>query len=182
MESPGKEHTLKDGTLLLIRSLDEADAPVMLDYLPHVFGETCNLSRYPDEVHMTEEEEGGIIRGIKDSPKGIILGAFAKGELVSAANIVPIRSLDRYRHRGGFGISVKRSYCGRGIASLMMETVLGCVRRAGLEQVKLEVLEDNRAAVSLYRKYGFKEYGRRVRGIKMRDGSYRDELLMALFL
>ncbi len=70
MEYPGKEHTLKDGTLLLIRSLDEADAPVMLDYLSTVFGETCNLSRCPDEVHMTEEEEGGIIRGIKDSPKG----------------------------------------------------------------------------------------------------------------
>ena len=180
MEYPGKEHTLKDGTLLLIRSLDEADAPVMLDYLPHVFGETCNLSRCPDEVHMTEEEEGGIIRGIKDSPKGIMLGAFVKEELVSAANIVPIRSLDR--HRGGFGISVKRSYCGRGIAGLMMETALGCARRAGLKQVELEVLEDNRAAVSLYRKYGFKEYGHRVRGIKTRDGSYRDELLMALFL
>ena len=45
MESPGKEHTLKDGALLLIRSLDEADAPVMLDYLSTVFGETCNLSR-----------------------------------------------------------------------------------------------------------------------------------------
>ena len=108
-----------------------------------------------------------------------LLGAFVENQLVAMASVLPVSdSHERYRHRGGFGISVLQGYWNQGIASLLIPRVLECAHQAGYEQVELEVLTDNEKAISLYQRHGFREYGCRPHDVKMRDGSYRDALLM----
>mgnify|MGYP002237706088 FL=1 len=63
------------------------------------------------------------------------------------ASVLPVSdSHERYRHRGGFGISVLQGYWNQGIASLLIPRVLECAHQAGYEQVELEVLTDNEKA------------------------------------
>ena len=51
----------------------------------------------------------------------ILLGAFVENQLVAMASVLPVSdSHERYRHRGGFGISVLQGYWNQGIASLLM--------------------------------------------------------------
>jgi len=50
----------------------------------------------------------------------------------------------------------------------------------GYEQMELEVVSENEAAVALYRKLGFVEYGRLPHGFKNRDRSSYD--LLSMFL
>ena len=102
-----------------------------------------------------------------------------ENQLVAMASVLPVSdSHERYRHRGGFGISVLQGYWNQGIASLLIPRVLECAHQAGYEQVELEVITDNEKAISLYQRHGFREYGCRPHDVKMRDGSYRDALLM----
>ena len=120
-----------------------------------------------------------ILQKQEENPKGILLGAFVENQLVAMASVLPVSdSHERYRHRGGFGISVLQGYWNQGIASLLIPRVLECAHQAGYEQVELEVLTDNEKAISLYQRHGFREYGCRPHDVKMRDGSYRDALLM----
>ena len=173
------EHTLKNGSVIITRSLCAADAEQALAHRVRVCGESDNLSRYPDEIRMTLEGECIFLQRQEESEKGVMLGAFADGKLLAMASVQPISEThERYRLRGGFGISVLQDYWNQGIASLLIPRVLECARRAKYEQIELEVLAENAKAVSLYQKYGFREYGRRPHGFKMRDGTYRDELLM----
>ena len=173
------EHTLKNGSVIIARSLCAADAEQALAHRVRVCGESDNLSRYPDEIRITPEEERTILQKQEENPKGILLGAFVENQLVAMASVLPVSdSHERYRHRGGFGISVLQGYWNQGIASLLIPRVLECAHQAGYEQVELEVLTDNEKAISLYQRHGFREYGCRPHDVKMRDGSYRDALLM----
>ena len=49
----------------------------------------------------------------------------------------------------------------------------------GYEQVELGVYSDNDRARHMYKKMGFKEYGMNPRAFKLKDGTYRDEIIMA---
>lgn len=179
MNCAPQEHILKNGRRIITRSLCAGDAEQALTHHILVCGETDNLARYPDEIRMTAEEERAFLQKQAKSAKGVMLGAFAGGRLIASASIVPVsESHERYRHRGAFGISVAREFWNQGIASLLIRQVLEYARLAGYGQIELEVLADNRKAISLYQKYGFREYGRRPHGFKMRDGTYRDEVLM----
>ena len=96
------EHTLKNGSVIIARSLCAADAEQALAHRVRVCGESDNLSRYPDEIRITPEEERTILQKQEENPKGILLGAFVENQLVAMASVLPVSdSHERYRHRGG---------------------------------------------------------------------------------
>ncbi|MCY1250884.1 hypothetical protein D9M72_645760 [compost metagenome] len=53
--------------------------------------------------------------------------------------------------------------------------------RGKVEQLQLTVVSSNAAAIRLYSKLGFAEYGLEKRALRI-DGQYLDEVLMALAL
>lgn len=58
-------------------------------------------------------------------------------------------------------VSVRQSYRNKGIAFQMLNILLENGVKQGAEAFTLEVRENNKAAISLYRKLGFIEEGRR---------------------
>lgn len=73
---------------------------------------------------------------------------------------------------------VKKKYWGLGIGRILLTVLLDEAKAAGFEQVELEVASTNERAVELYETCGFEKYGVRRKGIRLRDGSYFDEVLM----
>ncbi len=69
----------------------------------------------------------------------------------------------------------------RGLASVMLDHVIREVRIAGMDRLFLEVRPSNRAAVNLYRQYGFKVIGRRPDYYPAPDGR-EDARVMVLHL
>lgn len=53
-----------------------------------------------------------------------------------------------------------------------MELLLEQARAAGFEQAELEVVSDNKAALTLYQKLGFVSYGMFPHNMKYADGQY----------
>jgi ribosomal-protein-alanine N-acetyltransferase len=57
-------------------------------------------------------------------------------------------------------LAVHREHRRRGLASRMLLHLMGQARRAGCRRARLEVRPSNRAALALYRRYGFVVVGR----------------------
>lgn len=85
-------------------------------------------------------------------------------------------------HRGELEITVKKSHWNQGIGSKLLERIISFAREeANSEIISLEVRSDNKAAIHLYQKFGFKKIGT-FKGYFKINGEMIDFDLMQLFL
>jgi ribosomal protein S18 acetylase RimI-like enzyme len=70
---------------------------------------------------------------------------------------------------------------GLGLGARLLKMAIAHCRRRRIEKVELQVYASNRPARALYRKFGFKQEGRRVRARKL-DSKYDDVILMGKLL
>jgi ribosomal protein S18 acetylase RimI-like enzyme len=81
------------------------------------------------------------------------------------------------RHRGVLGMGVHRDYRGHGTGRSLLQTALAKAKEIGLIRVDLTVYAQNAAAIALYRRCGFVEEGRIVKG-RYLDGRFDDVIQM----
>jgi RimJ/RimL family protein N-acetyltransferase len=82
-----------------------------------------------------------------------------------------------HQHRGVLGMGVDRDYRGRGLGRILLEAALANAKEVGLIRIDLTVYAGNAAAIALYRKCGFVEEGRMVKG-RYLDGRFDDVVHM----
>ncbi len=131
------------------------DAEALLEYLKIVGGETENLSFGAEGVPIGLEAEQAYLREQWESTDNVQYLAKVNGEIIGTASLN--RKHNRMRHRGVFGISLKKVWWGCGVGSALMEVVLAFARQNGFEQLNLEVRSDNVRAIRLYEKYSFQK-------------------------
>jgi len=86
-----------------------------------------------------------------------------------------------FAHKGTLGMGIVKDHRALGIGTLLMKAALQRAQEIGLEKVELEVFESNAAAIALYRKFGFRDEGKKVRA-SILDGRYENNLIMGMFL
>lgn len=177
-----REMMTRDGEPLMIRSLTNKEAHAALFLMHRCMGETPFLARYPDEITLTVSQEAQYIEEMNAKAGGLLLGAFLGREITGLCNIRSVAPNERYHHRADMGIMVAKKHWGKGIGSAMMQTLIEAAKETAFEQIELDVVSTNSAAIALYQKHGFVRYGLLERGMKYRDGSYADLLLMKLDL
>ncbi len=168
----------KTGRTVILRSAEVSDGDTMLDYLKITAAETPFLSREPEEITLSSEQQAAFINSRINADKELMLIATVGGKHIGNCALARLGSVKRYAHRCSVSIALYKEYCGVGIGELMMKTVLKVAKELGYEQAELEVIADNEAAIGLYKKLGFKEYGRFPNNMKYKDGSYADALWM----
>jgi len=178
MQIAPKSIRLRNGKAALLRSAEPEDAAAMLEHLRQTSGETAFLARYPEEVQMTVEEEAAYIRFYLEDAENFILTAWIDGKLAATASLNRLRDLAKYRHRGEFGISVRKQYNNLGLGSVMTRICLYVAQNTSLEQVELSVSSGNAAARHVYEKLGFRQVGVIPRAYRLKNGTYYDEVLM----
>ncbi|MBK1838090.1 GNAT family N-acetyltransferase [Azospirillum sp. YIM B02556] len=112
--------------------------------------------------------------------RGYIAGGFVDGRLDAMAGL-SVPGSAKQMHKGMlWGVYVRESRRGGGLAEAVMDAVLG---HAGtqVEQVHLSVAATNVRAFRFYRRLGFEPYGVEPRALKV-NGGYVDELLMVKVL
>ena len=174
--------TLRDGRQCTIRSVEPEDAPLMLQYMKIMLGETPFLLRTPEEFNYTVEEEASVLAGRRDDPRSLMLVAEEDGRIIASADICSHGPKSRLLHRGELGISILKDYWHQGIGSALMERLIAFAEKSGYEQIELTVESKNRRAINLYMKYGFTVFGTRPHGMKYPDGSYDNDYLMVRML
>ena len=127
---------LRDGNACTIRSVEPDDAPLMLQYMKIMLGETPFLMRTPEELDYTPEEEAHILTNRKDDPRSLMLVAELDGQIIASADICSHGHNSRTLHRGELGIAVRKDYWHQGIGSALMERLITFAEHSGYEQIE----------------------------------------------
>ena len=135
-----------------------------------------------EETDFTAEAAEAMISDIAERREEFLIGAFRKEQMIGCVMVLKEGNHIKFRHKAGIGIFILQKYCGIGLGRQLMEYAIENARKTELEQLKLGVFDDNVAAIRLYEKLGFREWGREPHAFKLKDGSYRDEIQMVLFL
>lgn len=175
-----KHIILKNGMDCIMRSPEPADAQATLLHLRQTSAETDFISRYPEEVTLTVEEEEAFLEKYQDDPKCLMIVALVDGKIVASGGLSCVMDLKKYRHRAEFGISVQKGYWNQGVGTGILGELIKEAEKAGYDQLELEVDCGNEQAVRLYQKLGFRIYGTRERTFKFKDGNYSSFYLMLL--
>ncbi|HVF08304.1 MAG TPA: diaminopimelate decarboxylase [Actinomycetota bacterium] len=85
------------------------------------------------------------------------------------------------RHVASLGIAVAADARGLGVGSALMAEAMRWARLVGVDKVVLSVYPGNRAAIGLYRRFGFVQEGRLARHSRKAYGD-EDEILMAAWI
>lgn len=178
-------YKLKDGRTLTIKNQEPDDAGKMLEYMKQTAEESENIVRYPEEVEISEKElqrERELLQKKQEDERSLMLGAYLDGKLAGNAGLQCTGDRFKMQHRASFGIAILKEAWGLGIGTILLETLLEKAPKMGYEMVELGVCEGNDRGISLYRKMGFTECGRIPKAFKLKDGTYRDEILMYKFV
>lgn len=165
-----------------IRSALPEDAKKLKVHREATAAETHFMARYPEDGDFDLDKMRNGIESMRDSQRDYLVTAFLGDEIVGDLGVTLVRPHMKYLHRAYLGMSIRQKCTGIGLGSFMMEIALEQAKKNGFEQVELGVFSDNERAQGLYRKYGFKEYGRTPRAFKLKDGTYRDEIIMVRML
>ncbi len=84
---------------------------------------------------------------------------------------------DATQHVCEIGIIVDPDYRGKGVGNRLLEKAIQTAKHLGFEKICLSTFHTNSNAISLYKKFGFQEVGRRKKQFKIAD-EYIDEILM----
>ena len=178
MEYAEKTFLLKNGKNCSLRSPGPDDASAMLDFLRLTYSETDYMTRYPEEVKFTVEDEADLLKNRIGDSDGMMITAWIDGHLTGCVSFSRISGVIKIRHRAGLGICVAKDYWNAGLGSLLLSEAIAYAEKSGFEQLELEVITVNDRAIRMYRNFGFEQYGTRARAFRMNDGSYLSEHLM----
>lgn len=157
---------LEGNKKLIIRYPRKEDVKSLLQYINTLSLEQTFVRFQGEKLTLEEETKylNGLIERITDN-KAVQMLAFLDENLVGVADIGMKDKVEK--HIGTLGISIAKESRGKGIGKLLMETILkeAVQRLPQLRIITLEVFANNPLATSMYRKFGFTEYGRLPQGI-----------------
>ena len=172
-------HTLGNGQVLIIREAVDDDAPQALSFVEATAHESDFLTFGPGEFGHTEAQERAFIRACAGSRHHLFIVGLIDDTIVSLLHFTS-GERPRLRHTGEFGLSVRRSYWGMGIGSLMLDTLVAWAQAGGaVTKINLRVRADHDRALALYVQKGFVEEGRITRAVRQ-GGVYYDHVWMGL--
>lgn len=168
----------RTGRTIVLRNAEVSDAEDLIRFLKIITEETAFLIREPGEANLTLEQEERFVKNLIDAERELMLVAIMDGKHIGNCSIMNISPYQRHIHRCSVAVALYQEFCGRGIGSILMQTILGVAEQIGYEQAELEVIFGNERAISLYRKLGFEIYGTFPNNMKYTDGQYADAYWM----
>ncbi|WEV19924.1 GNAT family N-acetyltransferase [Clostridium perfringens] len=84
----------------------------------------------------------------------------------------------RKKHVGVITLMVNSDYQNKGVGSLLMDKLINLSESLNIIRLELCVFRDNYKAINLYKKFGFKEEGIKIKSA-LKNGEYVYEIIMA---
>jgi RimJ/RimL family protein N-acetyltransferase len=166
---------------VIIRKAVQSDAEQIIQHTKKILGENQPVfGTALEEFNVSIEDEEKWIASHEE--RGLLLIAEVDGIIMGVIHF-QLSSSKKFSHNGYFGMSVQEKYTGNGIGSLLLNQLLQwAVSDKRVEKIYLEVFANNKRAISLYKKFGFIEEGRKKNHVKHRLNEYEDEILMSKFV
>lgn len=164
---------------MIIREIKLEDAEKFLNMLKQLDKETKYMLFEENERSCTIEDMKERLSR-RDNKKHTIFIVEDNGEIVGFL-LGDRGSANRIKHSAYVVIGMLEPYRGKGIGMALIEELFKWARNNKIIRLELTVVKDNRYAVNLYKKMGFKVEGIREKAMIV-DGKYVDEYYMGRIL
>lgn len=163
---------LKDGREVTVRFLTAEDEKRLVEMFASMSDEALKWGMPPYTREVIE-------RWINNMPNLIPLVAEDNSRIVGYATIY------KYPHPRRRGVSDLGMYLHQdlhnvGLGTAMLGYLLDLARKEGVHRIGLHVIADNKIAIHLYEKFGFKVEGVMKDSYFGADGKYHDEIVMGM--
>jgi RimJ/RimL family protein N-acetyltransferase len=170
--------TTKSGLKLTIRPSRLSDAEAMIDFINPISSERTFITFQGEQLTLKEEQSylKNMVKKVKNH-ESVQLLAIHDGKVVANTSIE--LNIRVNHHVGTFAIAISKEYRGEGLGSTIIDLLFQYAKEnlSSLKIVELKVFANNERAQHVYRKLGFKEYGRLPQGV-FYQGEYIDEIFM----
>jgi ribosomal protein S18 acetylase RimI-like enzyme len=168
--------TLRDGRTVTLRPATPADAEGLREIRRQVILE--DVANADNRVPTTEQIAEEIT---KTNAAGLMLIADFNGHAVGLVKLqrTPFAYM---QHHLFLSVELHADFRGGGLGAYMLNHAAAWSRHYDYEFIRLGVFSSNPRAEALYRRLGYREYGRLPHFIKRPDGSYADSIEMVLEL
>ena len=171
-----KKFAAKDGRQVILRTLRWEDLDDCLELINSLVAEGVNISR-SQKVSRTEEIEWlGRALGRMERNEIVYVTAVVEGKVIANSE-VSVRLGGYENHVGTIGIAIKKGYRDIGIGTEMMKTLINQGEKMGLKILTLSAFANNKRAIHLYEKLGFRRTGA-IPNKFYKRGKYIDEIIM----
>ncbi|MBM3309352.1 MAG: GNAT family N-acetyltransferase [Candidatus Altiarchaeales archaeon] len=113
--------------------------------------------------------------------KGLFCCIMADGNIAGSLSIRFGRKDSKQAHLAEFGLCIAREYWGRGLGGKAIDFIIKQARKNKIKRVDFEVVKDNKKAIKLYEKKGFKKEGVKKKSFKI-GNKFHDTVVMARLL
>ena len=171
-----EEHVigLKDGREITLRSLTVDDKERLLAMFTSMSEEALRWGMPP---YTREKIERWFA-----APQDMIGVAALQGDRMVGHSTIYKQPHPRRKGIGELVIYLHQDFHGAGLGTAMTKQILALAEEQGMHRIGLEVVEDNKVAVRLYKRFGFKTEGRLKDSYFGGDNRYHNSLLMGKVL
>jgi putative acetyltransferase len=163
---------------IIIRDACPEDAPLLAQAERNIAATPGRLVSHPSELR--DEDFAQTIALLTANPCGKYLVAQIDGQTVGHGFLAPLHRI-AIAHVVNLTLAVHEGFQGCGVGKAILGHLIAWAKETpGVEKIELNARHTNAAAIGLYRKMGFTEEGRLHQRIKLTDGTYLDDILMAL--
>jgi putative acetyltransferase len=166
---------LKDGRIVKIRKFRISDKEKLIEMYESLSDDAVRWGLPP---YNRERLEKGWLSNLQNL---IAIVAFYKDKIVGHAQIFKFPN-PRRKGTGNLIIYLHQDFHNVGLGTAMLTKLIELAKEEGLHRVGLDVIADNKPAIRLYQKFGFKVEGVKKEAYFGEDGKYHDELVMGLIL
>ncbi len=167
----------------VVRTGKIEDAEAILDIQRSVVSEGEFLISLSEEFNKTSSQQKEWVQSLLENENESLIVAERDGEVVGWIVFQAAPNRKRLSHTGSFGMMIRKGYREMGIGSMLLKALLDWAEKNPLiEKVSLGVFSTNQGAISLYKKMGFIEEGRKIKEFKMNENDYVDDILMYKFV
>jgi RimJ/RimL family protein N-acetyltransferase len=175
MKVASKKVTLKNGTLVTLRSAGQADAGKMLEHLRITHSESYrNLNQSAEHWHkVTVGDEEKVLAEFERSPSKFMIITEYEERIVGGLGFMGFQA-EFVQKSAAIGMSIQKAFCDSGLGTEMMTYMIQLAKEAGFRRIELTVRTYNTAGIALYEKVGFQRIGL-LKDAAFIDGEFVDE-------
>ena len=167
---------LKDGREVSIVTPEMDGVKAITNFVNKLSKEDTYLS-FAGEEYSLEKEENWLKNALNEIKfkKNYIAWAVCDGNIIGSVDMK--KNGVRSPHVGTIGLMIDQDFRGQGLGRFLLDFILKYGKESGYKIANLNLFSDNLIAQSLYKKFGFKEWGRLPNGF-IRKGKYSDIVKM----
>lgn len=169
---------LKNGKRVLLRQPRFSDAEALMRFVNGIVKEGARIELMkPVSINEEKKYLKSVLKAIRKGKRADVLAEY-EGKIVGRCDIIKNPPFPNHsEHVGTMGLMVANGFRGLGLGKILMSETMKEAKKIGIKIVRLWVIEDNKVAIRLYKKMGFKIYGKIPKGYKV-GRQYLDKILM----